>query len=100
MTYRDKIEHIVVAAAFLAGGILLGHPEAGAAAGIAVFIGREHAAAVWNLQTNEGWGKPKPRIYAEIEALKFWKWRPDNLFDLVAPTVGNIAGYVAWTTLS
>lgn len=95
MTYRDKIEHSVIAAALLGIGILAGHPIAGASAGVALFVGREHAAAVWNLRTNEGY-RLRPRIEGEIEALKFWKWRPDNFLDLLAPAVTSVVGCGAY----
>lgn len=95
MTIRDKIEHSVVAAILLGIGILAGYPIAGAAAGIAFFAGREHAAAVWNLRENEGY-KIYPRIEAEMEALKFWQWRPDNFLDWLAPSVTSVVGCGAY----
>lgn len=94
MTYRDKIEHGVVAAVLLGIGILAGYPLAGAVAGVALFAGREHAAAVWNLRFYEGWMK-QPRWKCELEALKFWKWRPDNFFDFLVPAAVSVLGYVA-----
>lgn len=91
---NDKIQHILISAVISVIGAVAGYPVAGAAAAIGFFFGREHAAAVWNLRFNEGW-MSRPRLECELEGLKMWKWRKDNLWDFLVtvPPAVVVAGY-------
>ena len=96
----DKIEHAIVSLGCFLAGVALEpyHPGAalgGAALGAGIFIGREHGAAAWNLRFNEGW-MGESHLATDIEALKFWKWRLDNFFDMLVPVVANAVAYAVY----
>lgn len=58
---------------------------AGTAAGMSVFIGREHAQAEELLCKTMS-----PRNKAVIAALKFWKWKYGSQMDMYCPIVSTI----------
>jgi len=86
------VEHAIVAAAAQAGwGFATGDWWAGAAIGIALFVGREHAQAEYHYINAHGGSRYATRLPAEIGCLHPRYWHMGSVLDLAVPAAICIA---------
>lgn len=87
---KTHLEHSAFALIMMVPFVLLGVPYAGAAFGIAFFLGREHAQAEERYIKANG-GKraetPKP---PEFGCLNKKYWSTDSLLDFIVPTAVSL----------
>jgi hypothetical protein len=86
------VEHAIVAAAVQAGwGLATGDWWAGAAIGIALFLGREHAQAEDRYIDANGGSRYDTPMPAEIGCLHPRYWDIGSVLDIAAPAAACIA---------
>jgi hypothetical protein len=77
-------QHVIIALACLGIGCLLRYPVAGAAFGVALFVGREHAQAEYRYIAMHGGIRANMPWYGGFDT-HAWNWA--SLFDWLVPLV-------------
>lgn len=86
------IEHAVAAVAVQSGWALaMGDLWAGAALGIAIFVGREHAQAEYRYIHANGGNRYATPLPAELACLHPRWWSKDSVLDVVVPASACLA---------